>query len=75
MKMQALFPIYFSRARQEDTSVEDYDIAAAQNEDNLNQNLNNLYKYNEQLESTVTALQNRITELETMLYEESDEGV
>lgn len=72
-EMQALFPIYFSRAKREDVTDEDYDNAVALNEDNLNQNLTSLYKHNEQLESTIKLLQSRITELEDALYESEEE--
>ncbi len=37
--MAAMFPIYLSRLRDEALSRDDYDIAVAQNEVNLNQNL------------------------------------
>ena len=37
--MQAMFPIYLSRMPEEGADREAYDIAAAQNEANLNQNL------------------------------------
>ena len=42
--MQALFPVYFSRKASEAASKEDFDIAVAQNESNLNQNLETLYQ-------------------------------
>jgi hypothetical protein len=42
--LEALFPVYFSRMSQEDDSREEYDIQAAQNEGNLNQNLETLYR-------------------------------
>ena len=42
--MQALFPVYFSRKVSEQASKEDFDIAVAQNEGNLNQNLETLYQ-------------------------------
>ncbi|MDP3448642.1 MAG: hypothetical protein Q8S22_11370 [Eubacteriales bacterium] len=41
--IQALFPVYFSRKTGESVSKEDFDIAVAQNESNLNQNLETLY--------------------------------
>ncbi len=41
--MQALFPVYFSRKSGEDATAEAFDIAVAQNEGNLNQNLETLY--------------------------------
>lgn len=37
--MQALFPVYLSRMAGRDTLRDEYDIAVAQNETNLNQNL------------------------------------
>ena len=42
--LQALFPVYFSRLSGQDASREDYDLSAAQNEGNLNQNLETLYR-------------------------------
>ena len=42
--LQALFPVYFSRLAEGDASREEYDISAAQNEGNLNQNLETLYR-------------------------------
>ena len=42
--LQALFPVYFSRLAEQSASREDYDINAAQNEGNLNQNLETLYR-------------------------------
>jgi len=42
--LQALFPVYFSRKSGESTSKEDFDISVAQNEGNLNQNLETLYE-------------------------------
>lgn len=72
-KQQALFPVYFSRAKNEQVTEEDYNNAAALNEDNLNQNLTSLYKYNEELEDTIARLQDRIDELEESLYYESEE--
>lgn len=44
MGMQALFPVYFSRMTRDGSAQEEYDIAAAQNEGNLNQNLETLYR-------------------------------
>lgn len=41
--MQALFPVYLSRMAQETTRQEEYDVQVAQNEVNLNQNLETLY--------------------------------
>ena len=37
--MQAMFPIYLSRMPEQGADRDAYDIAAAQNEANLNQNL------------------------------------
>lgn len=42
--LQALFPVYFSRMTQQEASREEYDISVAQNEGNLNQNLETLYR-------------------------------
>ena len=42
--MQALFPVYFSRMADKSASQENYDISAAQNEGNLNQNFETLYR-------------------------------
>ena len=42
--IQALFPVYFSRKVSQGASQEDYDIAVAQNESNLNQNMETLYQ-------------------------------
>lgn len=48
--MQALFPVYFSRMARDKSVREEYDIAAAQNEGNLNQNLETLYRKLEEIE-------------------------
>ena len=53
--MQALFPVYFSRKASEQASKEDFDIAVAQNESNLNQNLETLYQKLLELEDYLTA--------------------
>ena len=42
--MQALFPVYLSRMTQPNTNRDEYDCAVAQNELNLNQNLESLYQ-------------------------------
>jgi len=55
--MQALFPVYFSRKTSEQTSKEDFDIAVAQNESNLNQNLETLYQKLLELEDYLAAAQ------------------
>lgn len=53
--IQALFPAYFSRKAGEQASKEDYDIAVAQNESNLNQNLETLYQKLLELEDYLSA--------------------
>ncbi len=53
--MQALFPVYFSRKAGEGTSKEAFDIAVAQNESNLNQNLETLYRKLAELEDYLSA--------------------
>lgn len=53
--MQALFPVYFSRKTADSTSREDFDIAVAQNESNLNQNLETLYQKLQELEDYLSA--------------------
>ena len=53
--MQALFPVYFGRMPSGDLDREAYDSGVAQNENNLNQNLELLY--------------NKILELETAIAE------
>lgn len=54
--MQALFPIYLARmpARAEDRDA--YDSSVAQNENNLNQNLEILYNKISELESALADL-------------------
>lgn len=52
---QALFPVYFSRMAQNRASREEYDIAAAQNEGNLNQNLETLFQKIQQIEEYLSA--------------------
>ena len=53
--IQALFPVYFSRMAGEQASKEDFDIAVAQNESNLNQNLETLYQKLLELEDYLSA--------------------
>jgi hypothetical protein len=53
--IQALFPVYFSRLAQDRESKEDYDIAAAQNEGNLNQNFETLYRKLAEIEEYLAA--------------------
>ena len=53
--MQALFPVYLGRMPSQDLDREAYDSAVAQNENNLNQNLELLY--------------NKLMEIETALAE------
>lgn len=55
--MQALFPIYLPRTEQEGEDRDARDSAIAQNENNLNQNLEALY--------------GKLTELETALCEQA----
>lgn len=62
MSMQALFPVYLSRLRKQETTTEDYDQAVAVNEENLNQNLSILYQEIESLQEQVAALSNNSTE-------------
>jgi len=53
--LQALFPVYFSRQAEQGASREDYDINAAQNEGNLNQNLETLYRKLLEIEDYLSA--------------------
>lgn len=53
--IQALFPVYFSRMAGEGATKEDYDISCAQNEGNLNQNLETLYQKLVDLEDYLAA--------------------
>ena len=46
-----MFPVYLSRMAQPETTREGYDIAVAQNEANLNQNLNVICNKLAQIES------------------------
>ena len=55
--IQALFPVYFSRKANQSASQEDYDIAVAQNESNLNQNLETLYQKLLELEDYLSSVQ------------------
>ena len=55
--IQALFPVYFSRKANQCASQEDYDIAVAQNESNLNQNLETLYQKLLELEDYLSSVQ------------------
>ncbi|MEA4869501.1 hypothetical protein SDC9_183301 [bioreactor metagenome] len=55
--MQALFPVYFSRMAGEGASREEYDIACAQNEGNLNQNLETIYRKLSDLEDFLAVLE------------------
>ena len=54
--VQALFPVYFSRKAGERASAEDYDITDAQNESNLNQNLETLYQKLLELEDYLSTI-------------------
>ena len=42
--VQTMFPVYLQRMIRSGQAREDYDIAVAQNEANLNQNLETLYR-------------------------------
>ncbi len=55
--IQALFPVYFSRKAGEDITKEEFDISAAQNEGNLNQNLETLYQKLLEIEDYLAASQ------------------
>ena len=54
--MQALFPIYLGRMPQKDEDRDAYDSSVAQNENNLNQNLELLYSKLSELESALAEL-------------------
>ena len=49
--MQALFPVYLSRMARTGTPRDEYDAAVAQNETNLNQNLESLGQKIAQIEA------------------------
>ena len=49
--MQALFPVYLSRMARSDAPRDEYDAAVAQNETNLNQNLESLGRKIAQIEA------------------------
>ena len=53
--LQALFPVYFARLAEQGSSREDYDISAAQNEGNLNQNLETLYRKLREIEDYLSS--------------------
>ncbi|MEZ4627427.1 MAG: hypothetical protein R2912_04865 [Eubacteriales bacterium] len=53
--IQALFPVYFSRKASEQASKEEFDISVAQNESNLNQNLETLYQKLPEIEDYLSA--------------------
>ena len=55
--MQALFPVYLSRMAEQRAARDEYDSAVAQNETNLNQNLESLYEKLLELETALTAAQ------------------
>ena len=55
--LQALLPVYFSRLAEQGASREDYDISAAQNEGNLNQNLETLYRKLQEIEDYLSSQQ------------------
>ena len=54
--MQALFPIYLGRMPQKDEDRDAYDSSVAQNENNLNQNLELLYSKLSELKSALAEL-------------------
>ena len=53
--VQALFPVYLPRMARADDLRDEYDSAVAQNESNLNQNLESLYQKVLELESALAA--------------------
>ena len=53
--LQALFPVYFSRLAEQESSREDYDLSAAQNEGNLNQNMETLYRKLQEIEDYLSS--------------------
>lgn len=55
--MQALFPVYFSRMAGDGASKEEFDISVAQNESNLNQNIETLYQKLIELEDYLATLE------------------
>lgn len=55
--IQALFPVYFSRKAEEEVTKEEFDISVAQNESNLNQNLETLYQKLMEMEDYLAGLQ------------------
>lgn len=55
--LQALFPVYFSRLAEQGGSREEYDISASQNEGNLNQNLETLYRKLLEIEDYLSSLE------------------
>lgn len=54
--MQALFPVYLSRLAEKGASREDYDLSAAQNEGNLNQNFETLVQKLQEIEDYLSSL-------------------
>lgn len=55
--MQALFPVYLSRMAKTDASSDEYNAAVAQNETNLNQNLESLGRKIAQIEAYLLTVQ------------------
>lgn len=53
--VQTMYPVYFSRMAGADDSREQYDVFAAQNEGNLNQNLEILYRKIVEIEAFLSA--------------------
>lgn len=55
--IQALFPVYLARMASDAGARDEYDAAVAQNESNLNQNLESLYQKLLELETAFAAAQ------------------
>ena len=55
--LQAMFPVYLSRMAAEGGQRDEYNIAVAQNEGNLNQNLETLYQKLLEIEAYLTTLE------------------
>ena len=55
--VQALFPVYFARKAGQEITKEEFDISVAQNESNLNQNLETLYQKLQELEDYLATVE------------------
>ena len=55
--LQAMFPVYLSRMAEKDKPRDEFDISVAQNESNLNQNLETLYQKLTEIEAYLTTLE------------------